>query len=72
MSQQSTVTEMMDWNYKKGDWVLFKKELDQGLKKWSNARHWSSIKIENKIEQFLNELNNALLKLVPKKMQTVI
>ena len=35
------VAETLDWNYKKGDWVLFKKELDLGLQKWSNARHWS-------------------------------
>ena len=51
---------MTDWNYKKGDWVKLKKELDQGLKKWSNARHWSFTSIELKILQFLNELNIAL------------
>ena len=25
--------ETLDWNYKKGDWVMFKQELDLGLKK---------------------------------------
>ena len=58
---------MTDWNYKKGDWVKLKKELDQGLKKWSNARHWSFTSIELKIEQFLNELNIALTSAIPPK-----
>ena len=28
----------LDWNFKKGDWVLLKKELELGLKNFSNAR----------------------------------
>ena len=46
------VAKMTDWKYKKGDWVKFKKKLDQGLKKWSNARHWSFTSIELKVEFF--------------------
>ena len=61
-SSNFRTVDTLDWNYKKGDWVLFKKELDLGLKKWSNARHWSATSIEKKLEHFLNNLN-MLLKL---------
>ena len=51
--------DILDWNYKKGDWGLFKKELDLGLLKWSNAKYWSAKTIEAKLNQFLTILNNA-------------
>ena len=59
--------DLLDWNYKKGDWVLFKKELELGLKKYSNARIWSATTIKKKLEHFLSELNNALEIACPKK-----
>ena len=59
--------ESLDWNFKKGDWVLFKNELELGLKNWTNARIWSEMTIESKLDQFLNELNNALEISCPKK-----
>ena len=31
--------DILNWNYKKGDWGLFKRELDLGLVKWSNAKY---------------------------------
>ena len=37
-------TDILNWNYKKGNWGLFKKELDIGLLKWSNAKYWSAKK----------------------------
>ena len=45
--------DILDWNYKKGDWGLFKRELDLGLVKWSNAKYWSTKSIEAKLDQFL-------------------
>ena len=59
--------DILDWNYKKGDWGLFKKELDLGLLKWSNAKYWSAKTIEAKLNQFLTILNNALERAIPKK-----
>ena len=67
-SSNFRIDETLDWNYKKGDWVLFKQELDLGLKKWSNARHWSASSIEVKLEHFLSTLNSALESAIPKKM----
>ena len=59
--------DILDWNYKKGDWGLFKRELDLGLVKWSNAKYWSAKSIEAKLDQFLLILNNALESAIPKK-----
>ena len=58
---------LLDWNLKKGDWVLFKKELELGLKNYSNARIWSATTIEKKFDNFFNALNNALEIACPKK-----
>ena len=59
--------ETLDWNYKKGDWNIFKKVLDEGLKNWTSSRIWSDVTIESKLEYFLNELNKALVIACPKK-----
>ena len=59
--------EMLDWNYKKGDWNIFKKVLDKGLKNWTSSRILSDMTIESKLEYFLNELNKALEIACPKK-----
>ena len=58
------------WNYRKGDWSYFKNQLERGLKNWSCARIWSDITIEQKLEQFTNEVNKALELACPKKLCT--
>ena len=58
--------EMLDWNYKKGDWSLFKTVLDYGLRNWTGSRIWSDVTIECKLESFLTELYKALEIACPK------
>ena len=43
--------EMLDWNYKKGDWNIFKIVLDDGLTNWTSSRIWSDMPIECKLEE---------------------
>ena len=56
------------WNFKKGDWLYFKCQLELGLKHWTCARIWSDVTIEQKLEQFTNEVNKALELACPKKL----
>ena len=60
-----------DWNFKKCKWSLFKNELELGLKNWSNARIWSAMTIEKKLEQFSNQLVKALDLACPKKRSKI-
>ena len=53
--------ETLDWNYKKGDWNIFKRVLDDGLTNWTGSRIWSDVTIECKLESFLTDLYKALL-----------
>ena len=48
-SSNFRVADVSDWNYRKGDWGLFKRELDRSLLKWSNARYWTATSIEEKL-----------------------
>ena len=66
-SSNFRVADVSDWNYRKGDWGLFKRELDCGLLKWSNARYWTATSIEEKLSKFLSILNTTLTKTIPKK-----
>ena len=56
------------WNFKKGDWSYFKKQLELGLKHWTCARIWTDVTIEQKLEQLTNEVNKALELSCPKKL----
>ena len=44
--------ETLDWNFKKGDWIAFRKVLDNGLKFWSGTRIWSERTIKSKLDFF--------------------
>ena len=59
--------ERLDWNYKKGDWNVFKTVLDDGLRNWTGSRIWSDVTIEYNLESFLTELYKALEIACPKK-----
>ena len=48
--------EMLDWNYKKWDWNVFKTVLDDGLRNWTGSRIWSDVTIDYNLESFLTEL----------------
>ena len=50
------------WNYRKGDWSYFTKQLELGLKHWTCSRIWSDVSIEQKLK-----LINALELACPKK-----
>ena len=43
---------MLDWNYKKGDWNVFKMLLDDGIRNWTGSRIWSDVTIEYNLEFF--------------------
>ena len=60
------IADVSDWNYRKGNWGLFKMELDRSLLKWSNARYWTATSIEAKLNDFLTILNATLAKTIPK------
>ena len=56
------------WNFKKGDWLYFKNQLELGLKHWTCARIWSDVTIEQKFKQLTNEVNKALELACPNKL----
>ena len=63
--------EMLDWNYKKGDWSVFKTVLDDGLRNWTSSRIWSDVTIEYNLESFLTELYKALEIACPKNVANI-
>ena len=64
-STNCRITDISDWNYHKGNWGLFKKELDRCLLKWSNAIYWTATSIQAKLNEFLSILNATLTKTIP-------
>ena len=56
-----------DWDYKRGNWQLFKTELERKMSSWINARYWNANSIEEKLNDFFNILNATLAKTIPKK-----
>ena len=64
-STNCRIADVSDWNYRKGNWGLFKKELDRCLLKWSNARYWTATSIEAKLNEFLSILNTTLSETIP-------
>ena len=66
-SSNCRIADVSDSNYRKGNWVLFKMELDRSMLKWSNARYWTATSIEVKLNDFLTILNATLAKTIPNK-----
>ena len=56
-----------DWNYKRGNWKLFQIELECKMSSWINARYWNATSIEEKLNDFLNILNETLVKTIQQK-----
>ena len=67
-SSNFRIADASDWNFRKGNWNLFQLELDRNMLKWSNSRHWTATSIVEKLNEFLNILNNTLIKTIPKKI----
>ena len=61
------LTDVTDWDFKRGNWQLFKTELDRKLSRWCNARYWNANSIENKLNDFLKFLEETLIKTIPRK-----
>ena len=61
------LTDVTDWDFKRGNWQLFKTELDRKLSRWCNARYWNANSIEEKLNDFLKFLEETLIKTIPRK-----
>ena len=67
-SSTSRLNVASDWNFKRGNWNLFRIELDRKMSSWINARYWNATSIEEKLNDFLNILNATLVKTIPRKI----
>ena len=66
-SSTSRLNVASEWNFKRGNWNLFRIELDRKMSSWINARYWNATSIEDKLNDFLNILNATLVKTIPRK-----
>ena len=67
-SSTSRLNVASDWNFKRGNWNLFRIELNRKMSSWINARYWNATSIEEKLNDFLNILNATLVKTIPRKI----
>ena len=66
-SNTCRLIDVTDWDYKRGNWQLFKIELDRKMSRWCNARYWNANSIEEKLNDFLKFLEETLIKTIPRK-----
>ena len=66
-SNTCRLIDVTDWDYKRGNWQLFKIELDRKMSRWCNARYWNANSIEEKFNDFLKFLEETLIKTIPRK-----
>ena len=61
------LTDVTGWDFKRGNWQLFKTDFDRKLSSWCTARYWNADSIEKKLNDFLMFLEETLLKTIPRK-----
>ena len=67
-SSHCRIADVSAWNFCKGNWALFRLELDCSMLKWSNSRYWTATSIEEKLKDFLDILNATLIKTIQKEV----